>query len=119
MKTISILAASAALLLCACGGSDGSGVDGGKALISLSAGEQMDLCEYIVASGPSEPVDCGDGVTAEPTTVSECVADFSDFTADCTATVAQAEACAEAIGADPCGDSFPAECAWVFDCVEL
>jgi hypothetical protein len=109
----------ALLFVAACGGgSDGSGVDGSKTLVSLSASEQQDLCEYVVAAqgGEGHVEDCGNGTTFETGTVAECVADFGDFTAGCTATVSDAEGCADALS-DPCNlDSLPEPCSFLVEC---
>jgi hypothetical protein len=103
----------ASLSLVACGGDGGTGLDSNKALGTLTTAELTDLCEYVVDQYPSEPVDC-DGTEVEPPTVQECVDD--PFPEDCTATVGQAEACAEALGADPCAMSLPEACAPLFEC---
>jgi len=107
-------------LAIACGGgSGGSGVDGSLELADLGAGEAADLCDYIVdVLGPERTVDCGGGVmlTVGGEDAAECVDDFNTFPATCTATVDNAESCAEALGAlsdaELCADeSFPAACA--------
>lgn len=109
-----IYAMVTSLALVACGGSDGSGLDSGKALGTLTASEMTTLCEYIVEQFPSEPVECGPDDVYEPQTVAECAEDT--FPETCTATVNDAEACAEALGADVCSDTFPAACANLFEC---
>jgi 1,6-anhydro-N-acetylmuramate kinase len=82
-------------------GSDGSGVSGDKTLVSLSDAELTKLCEYTVKQdGPERTIDCGGGlrVTVGGKTVAECVTDLQDNLdqfPSCSATVADAEACAE------------------------
>jgi hypothetical protein len=120
MDKISSVIASAALAvgLAACGGGGdddpetvdasvsidaGSGISGDRQIGSLTPAEQQAFCEYMIATegGPGSVHEC-DGLTLTASTVENCVADFVNL-GDCTATVAQAEACAEAIGMTPCG----------------
>ena len=118
-KWIASACVCASLAIGCGGGSGGSGVDGTIELVELDAGEAADLCDYIVdVLGPERTVDCGDGVmiTVGGEDAAECVDDFDTFPATCTATVDNAEACAEALGAlsdaQLCADdSFPAACA--------
>jgi len=120
-----------AILWCAaCGGDDGSGVSGGKKLVSLSQGEITDLCQYIAdVYGPSRMVDCGNGqmITVGGKNVAECVADLTQSQTaypNCAATVDNSEACAEALAnftdTQLCSDAtqFPPACAVLFsaDC---
>jgi hypothetical protein len=106
---------TASLSLFACGGGGGSGLDSDKRLSELTEAELLDLCEYIIDEGPSEPVECDDGVTYTPQTAAECAEDA--FPESCTATVANAEACAEAIGEDVCTAFEDSRCAWIFECI--
>jgi len=96
-------------------GGTGSGVDGSKSVASLSASEQQDLCEFTVdvEDGP-RTVQC-DGFTVDIDDVAACVASLGEVPASCTATVADAEACALAIGDDPCHFDSPA-CQPFFAC---
>ncbi len=114
MRFMTGLVCVTALALAACGGGGGSGLDGNKALGSLTSAELMELCEYVAEAGPQETVDCGDGVTVGPTTAAECAMD--PFPTDCTATVDDAEACADAIGDDPCNAFESEACAPIFAC---
>lgn len=105
---------TASLSLAACGGGGGdSGLDSSKELGTLTADELSTLCEYVVSASPSEPVEC-DGFTYEPTTQTECESD--PFPETCTATVGNAEACADAIGDDPCTAFESAACADLLEC---
>jgi len=87
------------------GGDDGgtdSGVDGSKPIGSLSASEQQDLCAYTVdVEGGPRTVACGD-FDVEIAGVAECVENLAGVPATCPATVEESEACAAAIGDDPC-----------------
>jgi hypothetical protein len=110
----------------ACGGGSGdsgSGVDGGKTLVSLNDGEITQLCEYQAdVEGGARTVTCPDGeLTIEPTPVAECVENFQDSqdaAPNCTVTVSQLEACAEDIAAlsdaEICENDLPASCAPLF-----
>jgi hypothetical protein len=120
--TISIILGLGLGALAACGGDDGgsdhSGVDGSKTVISMSASEKQTFCEWVVErqGGAGHTTECGDGVTVTTQTVAECVAGFADLTSNCPLTVSQAETCNLAIAADAC--SFGGEaCAPVFECI--
>ncbi|HET7505199.1 MAG TPA: hypothetical protein VFK02_29475 [Kofleriaceae bacterium] len=95
-----------ALAVSACGsssGSGGSGVSGSKKLVELSPSEQDQLCAYSVdAAGGAREVDCGGGQMVTIQDKASCVASFGAFDAQCTATVDDAEGCAEARGRDAC-----------------
>lgn len=84
-----------------CGGGS-SGIDGQKKLVELDASENTTLCQYIADAemGPRD-VTCSGGLVLHIHSVDECIAS-AHFASSCTATVAQSEACADAIGADPC-----------------
>src|SRR5262245_59291704 len=92
-----------AVVLCvACGGS-GSGVAGTKRLTALGDAEVRALCEYLIdVAGPERTIDCGDGLklTIGGESVDRCIADTIAAQVQypgCEATVADREACAEAI----------------------
>lgn len=82
--------------------SDSSGIDGQKKLVELNASENTTLCHYITDAemGPRD-VTCDGGLTLHVHSFDQCIAS-AHFASSCTATVAQSEACADAIGADPC-----------------
>jgi hypothetical protein len=95
----------AGLLIGACGGDSGSGVDSSKQIKDLSASEQMSVCEAGVAAqgGAGKMTNCGNGVTVTVKSVADCVSQMGVYAMKgCTATVGQLEACNDAIGMDPC-----------------
>lgn len=110
----------AALLIGACGGDDGggsSGVDSSKQIKDLSADEIMAECEWGVATqgGAGHTTMCGEGAEVTTSTVAECVAEVNAYKANCTATVAQLEACTEAIADNPC-ELGGSACTAIFAC---
>ena len=116
--------ASAFLCLAvACGGgSGGSGVDGSLELADLDPDEVSDVCAYIIAElGPTREIDCGGGqtLTIEAQSQADCEDEYDTLPATCTATVSNAEGCAEALAGlsdeELCGDTaIPAACAPFF-----
>jgi len=79
-----------ALALIACGGDDdgdgGSGDDGSKTIVSMSESENTSFCEWAIGQqGGAGTVHQCDGFTLTVQSVAECVADFADFSASCTA----------------------------------
>lgn len=118
MKQLEILVLALGLTtLVACGGDDGSGVDGSKTIVGMSASEKQSFCEWAIAEqgGAGAMTTCGD-VTITVQTVADCVAGFADFTATCAATVAQGEACIAATASNPC-EFGGAACAPIFACI--
>jgi len=109
------------LVLAACGGGDAasSGVDSSKKLTELNATERQQLCEYMVEveGGANTSKMCGDGVTITVKSATDCTSTFSQFEASCTATVANAEACADAAGEDLCNLVGSSSCAFLFQCL--
>lgn len=107
------------LALVACGGDDdgGSGVDGSKTIVSMSASERMSFCEWAIATqGGAGTVHQCEGFTLTVQSVADCAAGFGDFVASCAATVSQGEACVAAIAAMPCMPA-TAACEAVFACI--
>jgi hypothetical protein len=102
----------------ACGGSSsGSGVSGSQKLSELSSSDQDAVCSYTVdVAGGAREVDCGGGLTVTIDDEATCVDNFDMFDASCTATVDDAEGCAEAQGKDPCHVD-AAACGAVFSCL--
>lgn len=102
-----------------CGGDDGgsSGVDSSKQIKDLTASEVMAECEWGVETqgGAGHMTTCGDDVSVTVDTVAECVAEVNQYKASCTATVAQLEACTEALADMPC-DFQASACAAIFAC---
>lgn len=93
------------LMYCGGGGSGGSGVDGSAAVGDLSTAEAEDLCDYLASLQNPRTVTCtvdGQTTTIElgiaddelADAIDECVDELSAIP-DCTATVDQAESCAE------------------------
>jgi hypothetical protein len=116
------LALSLATLV-ACGGDDdvgdggNSGVDGNKAIVSMTEAERTSFCEWAIATqGGAGTVHQCDGFTLTVQSVADCVADFGDFVASCAATVSQGEACVSAISAMPCMPATTA-CEAIFACI--
>ena len=121
-----VMAAFLCTGLAACGGGGGSGVSGSKQLVSLSAAEVTDLCEYFVdLAGAERMVDCGGGltITIGGGSVSECVIGLQETQGQfpgCTATVGNAESCMEALtdltDAQLCSDGpLPTACQPLFN----
>lgn len=111
-----------ALVLIGCGGNgegDGSGIDGDTPVIQLTADQRNALCDYAVeAAGPPRTVTCEQGsFTLGGWTTEECLLDVPDAieNPNCTATVAQYEACIDN-GAtyDPCVNLTPPACIEIF-----
>lgn len=124
MRTFFAIAATIVagpLAVAACGGDDGggdtSGVDGNKTIITMSAGEKETFCSWAIEKqgGPGSTTQC-EGFTITTQTVAECVTDFGSFSTGCTATVAQAEACVNALATDACTGGGQA-CAAIFACL--
>ncbi|MCA9678017.1 MAG: hypothetical protein H6709_18270 [Kofleriaceae bacterium] len=107
----------AGLALGACGSDTASGVPGDTKLAEMSTSEATDFCEWgIDAQGGAGAMHvCGD-VTIYVQSVADCVSSFGTFPSDCAATVAQGEACIDALAADPC-DLQAAACAPVYACL--
>ena len=108
------------LAVVACGDSDGSGgsgLDGSQTVVGLSAGDKQTFCTWAIQSqGGAGTVHECEGFTLTVQTVAECVADFDQFSATCTATVDQAEACISAISSNPC-DPATTACDAIFACI--
>ncbi|HWO26919.1 MAG TPA: hypothetical protein VNO30_49655 [Kofleriaceae bacterium] len=125
-KRIVVAAFLCAGLIAACGGSDGSGVERSKSLVSLNDDEITDLCEYFADVTEKRVVDCGGGltVTFQAKPVAECVADHQQIPASCSATVGDAEDCntdfADLTDEQLCSDgALPASCQVLFACGAL
>ena len=104
-------------LLIGCGGGGKSGVSSDKHIVDMNATEVSDFCAYEVdVQMAPRTVDCGGGLMVTLKDQAACVASFAQFSASCTATVSQAETCAEAVGADPCNFGGSA-CTPILQCV--
>jgi hypothetical protein len=113
-----ISAVGVVCLVVACGGGGGTVPDlpPSKLLVDLTTAEYDELCQYEgeVLQGP-RTVQCGSGTEAELPSVTECDAGESNVDSQCTATVGDAEACFNAIEADPCHEGGSA-CTAVLAC---
>jgi hypothetical protein len=108
-------------------GEDGSGLPGKKELVTLSDSDVATLCDYVVEQGVDHTIDCGNGLTINPDTQADCIADaeLADHP-DCTATVSDLEACVRAYTGytdeercmltipEACAPLLTTECAGVF-----
>lgn len=124
MKTglLSPLLACALLLACGGdddgGGGDGSGVDGSIAITDLGGADVTALCEWAIdiQGGAGNETDCGDGATVNVPSQAECEADYASVPDACSGiSVAELEACIEAVADDPCSLG-GAACADYFEC---
>jgi hypothetical protein len=104
----------AVVLAAACGGDGGgaSGVDGGKRVVSLGDSEKREVCEWVLATRADHDAEC-----ERDSTLTECIAEFDEFSSGCTVTVSQLEGCVEAIAASDCDAEEIDECL-VFDACE-
>ena len=112
------------VLLAACGGGSGSGVDSGKKLADLTSSEASAECNYLFDSYPQVTVNCPGGTTVkkgeDPAKRAADCNGMVNVPAGCTVTVGQAEACSDDIynetDAALCSSStpIPASCAPLF-----
>lgn len=80
--------------------SGGSVLDPSRTVDSLNLAESRMICEPLVAAqGGPRMVNC-DGLDVRVQTVDECAASIDAAT--CTRTVGELNACADALGGDPC-----------------
>ncbi|MEO8699853.1 MAG: hypothetical protein ABI867_07405 [Kofleriaceae bacterium] len=119
IKTL-VFAMTVTVLAFACGGGEGGGgVDEDKTIGSLTADEVADVCDFVADVFPARTVTCDGQSQTIGTTAAECISDFQE--SECTATVGDAEDCAEALG-DLSDDELcnlsdpPAACAALADC---
>lgn len=121
MKAIAVCGFLMCASLSACGGGGGgeSGVEGSKAITELDAGEVSTFCEWLIelSGGENQVTECPGGFTWDTGTVAECEAGFGSVPAACsTVTVAEMEACGEAMADDPCTGIESQVCAEYFEC---
>lgn len=116
MKRLLWLCVSVVAIGCGSSSSSGSGVTETKKLTELSASEQDQLCTYSVniEGGPRTVTCSGGDVTIDDKAT--CIANFTGLSAQCMATVDDAEGCAEAMGKDPCTFDFSA-CSALLSCL--
>ena len=90
-----------------------------KKLTALSANERQQLCQYMVeAEGGVHSKTCSDGLTISVKSAADCVSGLTAFKSTCTATVDNAEACAEAAGDDLCNLVSSPSCTFLFQCAQ-
>jgi hypothetical protein len=107
----------AAVVAAACSSTNGSGVTETKKLNQLSAGERDKLCAYRVdVEQAPRTVTCGTNPSVTLKDKASCVAGLASITLSCEATVANAEACYQAIADDPCAFGV-GTCTPLFSCV--
>jgi hypothetical protein len=117
LRLVSVFVVGALVACSDSGSSSGSGVEPTKKLIELSATERTQLCEYMVeAEGGMHSKTCGDGITISVKSAADCATGLSTFKSTCTATVDNAEACAEAAGDDLCNLISSPTCSFLFQC---
>ncbi len=98
------------------GSGSGSGIESTKKLTELGSTERQQLCEYMVeAEGGVHSKMC-DGFTITAQSASECTTGLGSIAASCTATVDDAEACAEAAGDDLCNLLSSPSCSFLLQC---
>ena len=101
----------------ACSSTNGSGVTSTKKLNQLSADERDELCAYRVeVEQAPRTVTCGTNPSVTLKDKASCVAGLASVTIQCEATVANAEACYQAIADDPCAFGV-GTCTPLFTCV--
>ena len=98
MKKILLVTAIAA---CGSGGG-GSGVDGSALIVSLSSSQRAQECQYLFDTYPSRTVMCSasETLTFGETSVADCETTYAmsvTSSPNCTATVAEGEACIQAL----------------------
>lgn len=100
-----------------CGGDGGLDVDGSAVMTSLSDSDLQAVCSWSIdlQGGPGHETDCGDGTTVSVQQVGDCTAGFEGK--DCTLTVAEFQACAEASADNPCEALGSSACSPVFECL--
>jgi hypothetical protein len=124
MKHLMICAFLLTGLAQACGGGeggDGSGVSGDKKIVDLDAGDLDKVCGYVSSVFPEQSITCSGQTVMIGASKAECIADFDTIDPTCAATVAQTEACADALGAlsdeEFCTQEVPpAACQPLFTC---
>jgi hypothetical protein len=105
------LMCSATLLLAVSCADSSSGVDRGKKLSALTAGEKTSLCKFSISEeGGAGKKICG-ATTLTVKTQAECEAQPGN-----SCTVAAIEDCVASIDGDPCKLLTTAECATVIQC---
>jgi hypothetical protein len=112
-----VLVSFVVFALAACGSSNtGSGVTGSKKLTELNSSERDNLCSYVVnVEGGVRSKTC-DGILITTQSAAVCTASLTAVSSSCTATVDNAETCAEAVSDDLCKVLSSSDCLLVFSC---
>ena len=119
MKHITVCA----LLVFACGGDDGSGVEPALPLGTLADVDIDAICTY--AASLSRTVDCDSFETESTTSVADCVDLVNGLSETCEATVGDFETCFEDLAAqsdeDVCALEVPTSCDFLGDpdCLDI
>jgi hypothetical protein len=118
MRSLTLAPLFALAIATGCGGDDGptsSGVAPTTPIAALTQAESTSLCEFIVEEqgGAGHVEECGDGFTITTETVAECMSGLVG--ASCTATVADFEACFNAVE-NSCQTLAEPSCEAYFDC---
>ena len=105
------------IVAAACSSTEGSGVSSTKKLNQLSADERDKLCAYRVeVEHAPRTVTCGNNPSVTLKDKASCLTGLGEVTVQCQATVGDAEACYQAIEADPCAFGV-GTCTALFTCV--
>jgi hypothetical protein len=105
------------IVAAACSSTEGSGVSSNKKLNQLSADERNKLCAYRVeVEQAPRTVTCGSNPSVTLKDKASCLNGLNQVTLQCQATVGDAEACYQAIEADPCMFGV-GTCTALFTCV--
>ena len=106
-----------AVAACSSSSSSTSGVDPTKKLSALSSDERDKLCAFSVqVENAPRTVNCPNMTSIMLKDKASCLTSFNEVTLQCEATVNDAEACFDAIGADPCSFGVGA-CTALFTCI--
>lgn len=98
-------------------GNSGSGLEGDRRMVSLSAGELGSFCDYVADFGERKFTCDGETGTVGHASKEDCITVWSETKTqapNCQATVAQTEACSEDLDsfsdAKLCQEGLPASC---------
>jgi hypothetical protein len=117
LRLVSVSLMVLALVACGGGSSSGSGVSSSKKLTELSSSERDALCGYVVSAEGSVRTQVCDGFTITTLSATTCTTGLTTVSASCTATVDNAETCAEAASDDLCKVLSSSDCLLFLSCV--
>jgi len=102
---------------CSKGSGGGSGVDGDTKAADLTTEQATDVCDYTAQlfGGYGAQATCGNSQVFIRSREA-CIADLGRYLDSCPVTVAQIEACAEAVGTNLCMLSTEPACAYIKQC---